>query len=185
MLAYGSLMHPAELAKHCAQTESVPVRVRGFRRSFSQEPSWRAGDGIERGVLTARRSERDWFNGILIRGSDAAALRSIEKRERGYTRVNVPAPDITLYAMHEIDELDEGSHVDEVDEPEGNWELNEIDEIGLYTGRDDKRNDELLPNPVYLDLCIEAARQWGCEFASDFLRTTYVGARTLDDLAGS
>lgn len=156
-------MHPDELAKHCAQPESKPVRVRGFRRSFSQEPSWRAGDGIERGVLTVRRSERDWFNGILIRGSDVPALRSIDRRERGYTRVVVPVPGVTPYGMHGTEELDE------------------LDEISLYAGRDEKWNAELLPNPTYLDLCIEAAQHWGREFANDFLRTTYVGARTLDD----
>ena len=161
MLVYGSLMHPAELAGHCAHTESVSVRVRGYRRSFSQEPSWRAGDGIRRGVLTVRRSERDWFNGILIRGSDVAAIRSIDRRERGYTRVMVPVRDVVPYARRE-----EGV-------------LHALDEIGLYIGRDDKRNDELLPNPAYLNLCIEAATLWGSEFSSDFLHTTHVGDRTL------
>lgn len=161
LLAYGSLMHPEELARHCTSTRSVPVRVRGFRRSFSQEPSWRAGAGIRRGVLTVRPSEFDWFNAILICGSDADALRSIDRRERGYTRVRVPLPNVEPYATYDLHEL--------------------IDDIGLYTGRDGKWNDGLLPNPDYLKLCIEAAERWGSDFAADFLRTTYVGGRTLED----
>lgn len=161
LLAYGSLMHPVELARHCTWTRCVPVRVQGFRRSFSQEPSWRAGDGLERGVLTVRRSASDWFNAILVCGSNADAFRSIDQRERGYTRVLVPVTDVEPYAMHEVDAL--------------------IDEIRLYTGRDEKRNDELLPNRAYLKLCIDAAARWGREFARDFLRTTHCGDNTLED----
>ena len=165
LLAYGSLMHPAELAQHCTQTRSVPVRVRGFRRSFSQEPSWRAGAGLERGVLTVHESPRDWFNGILVCGSDADALRSIDRRERGYVRAIVQLERVEAYATHEIEPL--------------------IQEIGLYTGREEKWNDELLPNPAYLKLCIEAAERWGREFAIDFLRTTHVGGSTLEDFTAA
>jgi cation transport regulator ChaC len=177
LLAYGSLMHPAELARHCTGTRSVPVRVQGFRRSFSQEPSWRNGEGAERGVLTVRRSASDWLNAILVSGSrtDAlrdvdcgsgdGALRSIDQRERGYTRVVVPLADVEPYATHEIDPL--------------------ITEIGLYIGRDEKWNDELMPNRAYLKLCIEAAGLWGSEFAGDFLRTTYSGSITIEDFVRS
>lgn len=177
LLAYGSLMHPDELAKHCARTQSVPVRVQGFRRSFLQEPSWRTGEGVERGVLTVRRSAGDWFNAILVcgfaddarkssdGGSGTDALRSIDQRERGYTRVVVPGEDVEPYAMHEVDPL--------------------IDEIGLYTGREEKWNEELLPNRAYLKLCVEAAALWGSEFARDFLRTTHTGSGTLEHLVRS
>jgi hypothetical protein len=177
LLAYGSLMHPEELARHSARTRSVPVRVHGFRRSFSQEPTWRTGDGAERGVLTVRRSASDWLNAILVSGSladafrdvdggsDVRALRSIDHRERGYTRVVVPIADVEPYATHEIDPL--------------------ITEIGLYAGRDEKWNDELMPNRAYLKLCIEAAELWGRGFAGDFLRTTYSGSITLEDFVRS
>jgi hypothetical protein len=186
LLAYGSLMHPDELAKHHIRSRSVPVRVQGFRRSFSQEPSWRTGEGVERAVLTVRRSASDWFNAILFcgigddahpsiddddahgsvhDGSADSALRSIDRRERGYTRVVVPVEDVEPYATYEVDAL--------------------IDEIGLYTGRDEKWNDELLPNRAYLNLCVEAAMRWGNGFARDFLRTTHAGDSTLEELIRS
>lgn len=165
LLAYGSLMHPAELAHHCTETRSVPVRVRGFRRSFSQEPSWRAGSGLERGVLTVHESRQHWFNGVLICGSDADALRSIDRRERGYVRAIVPLESVEAYSPHDIEPL--------------------IHEVALYTGREEKWNETLLPNRAYLKLCIEAAERWGSEFATDFLRTTHVGGSTLEDSAAS
>lgn len=158
VVAYGSLMHPDELARHCAGMGSVPVRVRGYRRSFSQEPSWRRGAGMERGVLTVRRSSRDWFNAILVCGPDARALASLDHRERGYTRIGVPPTDLEPYA---------------------NRVAAPAREIFVYTGRDDRWNDRLLPNRDYLRICIEASQRWGPEFADDFLRSTHVGREAL------
>ena len=163
LVAYGSLMHPDELARHCARAHSIPVRVRGFRRSFAQEPSWRAGAGDERGVLTVRPSDTDWFNGILICGADAAELGSLAERERGYDCAAVRIADIEPYATEQI--------------PGG------ATEIRLYIGRDENWNAALLPNRAYLKLCIDAARAWGEEFARDFMRTTHVGEMTLQEFS--
>jgi hypothetical protein len=159
LLAYGSLMHPDELAGHCAGTRSAPVRVRGYRRSFSQEPSWRSGEGTDRGVLTVHPSPAHWFNAILVSGADDTAVRSLDRRERGYTRVPVPASLVEPYAT------------DQVIEP--------VREIVLYTGRGERWNEGLRPNRAYLQICIDAAERWGSEFADDFLRTTHVGGVPL------
>lgn len=160
LLAYGSLMHPDELARHFAgEGPLLPVRVRGFRRSFCQEPSWRQGSGERRGVLTVRPSAVDWINAVLVCGCGPDVLRSLDHRERGYRRVAVPAAAIDPYAA-----------ADAVRVPEA---------AAVYAGRDDKWNPSLLPNDDYAALCTRAAGHWGAAFLDDFLATTYLGGETL------
>lgn len=162
-VAYGSLMDPDELAQHCrgADVDLLRVRVRGFRRSFSQEPSWRTGAGAERGVLTVQPSRGDWFNGILVSDAAADVLRSLDYRERGYSRQAVSATHIEAY------------------DPEDSARITAA--VVVYAGIPDKYNDALLPNSAYLKLCTDAAAHWGSDFARDFLLTTFVRDATLDD----
>ena len=160
-IAYGSLMHPDELAAQCRGAGRVRVRVRGFRRSFSQEPSWRTGTGAERGVLTVQPSRGDWFNGILVSDADADVLRSLDHRERGYSREAVPATHIEAY------------------DPEDSAQITPA--VIIYAGLPDKYNSELLPNSTYLELCTDAAACWGSDFARDFRLTTFVRGATLDE----
>lgn len=158
VLAYGSLMHPAELARHFTTgadhtPERIPVRVRGFSRGYCQAPSWRDGDGDRRGVLTVTPSDDGWINAILICGCDAELLTSLDARERGYERCAVPAAAIQPCA---------GSALPDA-----------LSEIVIYVGRSELRNEALLPNPTYRALCITAAAQWGDTFLQDFLATTH------------
>jgi cation transport regulator ChaC len=154
LLVYGSLMHPDELARHpTLDPTGVPVRLRGFQRSFCQEPSWRECRGRHRGVLTVRRSADHWLNALLVRVADPAALRSLDDRERGYARVRVSAADVVPYART----------------------VDATHEIGVYVGRAGNRNDSLLPNRDYLLLCTAAATTHGDVFLHDFLATTFVG----------
>jgi hypothetical protein len=179
LLVYGSLMHPAERAAHGARDRPVvPVRVRGFRRSFEQEPSWRGDGGDGRGVLTVRRSAGHWLNAVLIPGFTDGELASLDQRERGYTRTPVPPSAIEAYPSGARDSTARaGSPTRGATDPAGL----EHEEIVVYVGRDGLRNQELRPNPAYLELCVEAARRLGPEFLDDFLATTFVGSTTLAD----
>jgi len=149
-------MKPGELARQLGGAVlPVPVRVRGYRRSFCQEPSWRTGAAERRGVLTVRPSGEGWINAVLVCGCDPAGFRTLDHRERGYRRARVVRSAIEPYASAP--------------------ELDDMDRISIYRGRSEKWNPELLPNPDYLDLCIGAAEQWGEAFLEDFLATTRVG----------
>lgn len=115
LLAYGSLMHPDELVEYRAHDSPlVPVRVRGFRRSFCQEPSWRTRDVNERAVLTLRSSTSHWCNAIVVCGLKAEALALLDHRERGYLRQTLPASFLEPYA--------------------GKEGLKTIEEVHVYTG---------------------------------------------------
>ena len=158
LLTYGSLMDPDEVAKHPVRPGAVaPVRVQGFRRGFQQEPAWRRGSGLERGVLTVRASPRDWFNGVLLSGLDPDVLIALDERERGYVRVRVALDRLATY---------DGAALP----------LGEDAEVYVYAGRAERYDETLLPNPRYLALCLAAAARWGEPFRRDFLATTFVGA---------
>lgn len=160
LLAYGSLMHPGELAHlQSRPLSAMPVRVRGYRRSFCQRPSWRRGQGERRGVLTVHPAPGDWFNAILLGGLDLPALSALDERERGYVRLAVPRGRLEPYP-------DSGDRL-----PKGKAQL--------YTGRPELYDDALLPNPEYLRICTEAASRWGDVFLEEFLATTYCRGRPL------
>ena len=90
IIAYGSLMSVAELERHgIRRTNAYPVIVLGFRRSFSQEPSWRKGVGNKRGVLTVSPNDQASMSAILISEVSGAAFAVLDERERGYDRVSV------------------------------------------------------------------------------------------------
>ncbi|MEX2584061.1 MAG: gamma-glutamylcyclotransferase family protein [Gemmatimonadota bacterium] len=162
LLLYGSLMDPDELAGYCRRDHPMsPVRVRGFRRSFCQEPSWRNDEAIERGVLTVRPSAADWFNAILVYGWEADVLARLDHRERGYVRRSVPTSSVEPY--------------------QSEADLEAAGEAHVYTGREELRNESLRPNAEYLKLCSGAAARWGADFLDDFLSTTYVGRVPLRD----
>ena len=163
LLTYGSLMHPDELATQFGGgTRCLPVRVRGFRRSFCQKPAWRSGEDGRNGVLTVRRSSTAWFNGILVGPPDPRSLERLDHRERGYTRRRVPAVAVEPYLAAPS--------------------VPAIGEYHLYTGRDEMRSDGLAPNPEYLRLCTEAARARGRRFLEEFLSTTYVDRTSLREI---
>lgn len=156
LLTYGSLMHPAEVTRYFNRDLlRVPVRVQGFQRSFSQEPSWRTGRADERGVLTVRADVRRWFNAILVCGCDDHTLLDLDDRERGYARMTVSVSAIEPYSAADLTRL--------------------VSRVFVYAGRDDKWNADLRPNSDYLALCIDAAGQWGRQFRDDFIATTTVG----------
>lgn len=176
LLVYGSLMHPAELALHLpGDAALVPVRVNGYRRSFCQEPAWRAGLDRERGVLTVRASQQDWFNGVLVCGPDDAALARLDHRERGYDRVGLATSQLTVYAPYTHGGLAPVARSAE----SARAAVEGVSDVAIYVGHADRYNHALLPNADYAELCTAAAEYWGDAFLSDFLATTFIAGSPL------
>ena len=165
MIAYGSLMSMAELERHGIRRRAAcPVTVLGFRRSFSQEPSWREGTGSRRGVLTVSPSDRDSINAILISEVSESTLAELDERERGYDRVAVQESKIL---------------------PSGVCRPGRIrrNDVFIYVGKPHKSNSGLRPNAEYLRLCSEAAGDWGEAFRETFRKTTFVSGIPLAEYA--
>ncbi len=161
VLAYGSLLNRGELAKKdFAKLDLVAVKVNGFRRQFRQEPSWRPGSGLYRGVLDAFKHEGGAINAVAMAGLSGAMLSELDSREVGYSRIQV---------AHERIEPYDGGRSDA-------WSRRDF---YIYTGKRHKTNPELLPNLDYLEICLAGARQWGDLFFEDFLEMTFVGNTSL------
>ena len=162
LLAYGSLLSSTELSKlGFDPTTATPVTVHGYRRSFHQEPSWRECATPQRAVLSAERHASSSFNAVLATAVEDSPIESLDHRERGYRRVTVEPSELRLF--------DNGGT------PQT------CGEIYLYCGKPCMRNESLLPNPTYLELCLQAARSRGHEFHRAFLRSTFVGEKYLQE----
>jgi len=159
LLVYGSLIHPDEHRRLPGLIETLPVRLEGYRRSFTQTPSWRRGEGRQIAVLRLEESPQHTLNLIALLFEELD-LAELDHRERGYRRIALPADRLT---------------------PFGDTPLPGLDSCHLYLGRDELHNPTLLPNPEYLDLCLEGAKAWGEAFYREFLETTVLGdGSTLD-----
>lgn len=155
LIAYGSLINRLELVRGGFPLEGArPVIVQGFKRVFSQEPSWRADRGEERAVLNAIGSRRHWLNAVLISGLNEDFFADLDEREKGYARIEVAPSSLRGYGS---------SHVTPTPR-----------NIYIYTGDEDKQSDFILPNEAYLRTCLEGAKQWGEDFHDDFLDSTFV-----------
>jgi hypothetical protein len=155
LIVYGSLINESELVKGGFSVDSTsPVIVQGFKRIFRQEPSWRADQGEERAVLNAVRSQQHWLNGLLIWGLDDGFFIDLDEREKGYERIGVASSSLRRY---------DSSYTSPIPQ-----------NIYIYTGDEDKQSDSILPNESYLRTCLEGAEQWGEDFYSDFLHSTFV-----------
>ncbi|MEO0771033.1 MAG: gamma-glutamylcyclotransferase family protein [Cyanobacteria bacterium J06649_4] len=165
IIVYGSLLNQAQLCRATRLSSSaIPVFVKGYRRLFNQEPSWRKGDNKHRAVLNIIRSEKDDFNGLLVRVRADSDFHQLDERERGYDRIEVSYSQLeSLMATPSL--IESGP-------------------IYTYRGKPEKQNDDILPNASYLELCLRGAQSWGEEswgedFYEQFLQTTYVGRLPL------
>lgn len=164
VIGYGSLLSLDELVPFLETDASrvVPVRVEGFRRLFNEESVWRVraseGDDEERAVLNAVRDEGCSMNAVLVPDVSAEEYEALRVRESGYRMVEVEDDEIEPYADEE-DEFPEGV---------------EDDIVLVPTGREERVDDDLLPIPEYVEICLEGARHWGDGFHEEFVRTTYV-----------
>lgn len=171
IVGYGSLLSPDELVPFLETDASrvTPVRVEGFRRVFNQESVWRAkvteGGEDEAAVLNAVRDDGSSMNAVLVPDLSREEYEALRVRESGYRMVEVEDESIESYGADEQDGL-----------PENNVVL-------IPTGN--RVNDNLLPIPEYVEICLEGARHWGDGFRDEFLRTTEVrGGETLAEYLG-
>jgi hypothetical protein len=96
LIVYGSLINKLELTKGGFPLDNTrPLVLRGFKRVFCQEPSWRPDWGEQRAVLNVIGSEQHWLNALLISGLTDGFLADLDKREKGYNRIKV-APSCLL-----------------------------------------------------------------------------------------
>lgn len=47
----------------------------------------------------------------------------------------------------------------------------------ISIGKEQKKNEEILPNFDYLNICLHGAESFGKEFLNDFLKTTYKNSK--------
>jgi hypothetical protein len=161
LIVYGSLINESELVQggFCVD-RTCPVIVQGFKRIFRQEPSWRRSDlGKERAVLNAVSSRSHWLNGLLIWGLDDDFFTDLDEREKGYQRIEVDPSSLRRYGSSSTTSIPQN--------------------IYIYTGDMDKQSNSILPNESYLRTCLEGAEQWGEDFYSDFLHSTFVRDNVL------
>ncbi len=155
IIVYGSLIDTNETTLQGLETiDAVPVRLKGYRRSFNLKPSWRKGSGRSIAVLNVERSPDHWINGVclLLEGSELAAL---DERERGYNRESVPAETVECYPQHD---------------------LPENISFFIYVGKEEKIDLRILPNSGYLDICIAGALSRGEDFCAEFMTTTFLAS---------
>lgn len=161
LIVYGSLINESELIQGGFSIDrTCPVIIQGFKRIFRQEPSWRRSDlGKERAVLNAVRSQPHWLNGLLVWGLDDGFFTDLDEREKGYERIEVEPSSLRRYDSSRTAPIAQN--------------------IYIYTGDVDKQSDSILPNESYLHTCLEGAEQWGRDFYSDFLLSTFVKDEVL------
>jgi hypothetical protein len=151
-------MNKNELNRHRPHDLTlVPIRIEGWKRVFNLEPTRRKGEGNNKAVLNAVRSE-EWLNAVLICGVGDIFLEDLDERELGYNRIEVPNSTISF--------------------PYGN-PVNELGKIYIYSGKPHKINDLILPNLSYLQLCLDGAKQWSLDFYQDYLKSTFTASGVI------
>ena len=112
-------------------------------------------------MASARRDPERRMNAVLLLGA-ARDLEPADRRERGYDRYRVDDGSLTRHGDGTPLEL--------------------LGSACLYVGKPDLYGRDVLPNPEYLRICLEGAREWGEDFYEDFLRTTFLcDGRTLEE----
>jgi hypothetical protein len=150
LVVYGSLINKAELVKEKILLENIePIKVYGYLRIFNQEPSFRLLDSINRAVLNIEEKSDSWFNAIVIKNISQEYIETLDKREKGYNRIFIKDGNVKNYSGENI-----------------------LDCI-VYQGKINKKNDEILPNFDYLNICLKGAKSLGNDFFNDFIKTTY------------
>jgi len=153
LVVYGSLLHKNEINKYDSTIENIiPVKVLDYKRSFNLLPSVRKGIGNYKSVLNIQESNNQLFNGICIVYKEID-IALIDNREKGYDRVTLNSKNIKTY--------------------NNNISLDSLN-IYVYQGFKHMIDDSIMPNVDYLKLCLEGSKQWGDEFHSDFIKTTYI-----------
>lgn len=150
LIVYGSLVNKDELLKEGISLFDVElVKVFNFRRVFNQEPSYRLINSLNRSVLSVKEEEGFWFNAIVIKNLTDEYFETLDIREKGYNRIYLEENRVKTYNN------------------------NIVPNSVIYIGKEQKKNEEILPNFDYLNICLHGAESFGKEFLNDFLKTTY------------
>ncbi|MEY3457270.1 MAG: hypothetical protein RL215_427 [Planctomycetota bacterium] len=167
IIGYGSLMSPLSAKRtllHSDADAMIPVQAYGARRIFnyrmpaqallqwgsSQDPTEQAALNVQ---VTWR--ETDTVNGVLI-GLDKRDLQQFRDRERGYALIAIPCR-----PWHDRN-------------TSATFSLAYI----LSDSRANAAKEKISPVRGYLDMCREASRRFGEEFAEEFDRTSFLWDET-------
>jgi len=151
LIVYGSLLNKKELQKHNIDINKITyVKVKGFKRIFNQEPSWRIVDSINRAVMNIKEDKNSWFNAILLKDLKEQYFKDLDLREKGYDRKKIKNGDVINY----------------------NGEV--INNCIIYKGKKNKQNNEILPNIDYFEICLSGAKTHFNDFYNDYINTTYL-----------
>lgn len=159
ILGYGSLLNPREVEAMFGVEEALlkPVRVDGYRRSFTQKSLVREGDSGERAILTVQPSPEEWFNAVVVPLADED-MDYYRQREAGYTVTEVDPQDVETYRDKELGVT-------------RNIDVDRFDRFVTAVG--DRPLEDPRPIPYYVSICVEGARHWGDTFLTDFVVTTH------------
>lgn len=150
LIVYGSLLNKKELLKEGIILDNVEtVKVYGYRRVFNQEPSYRFVDSVNRAVLNVIEDKNYWFNAIVIKELPSDYFKILDKREKGYNRIQLKDSCVKTYSG------------------------NSLNDCVIYLGKKEKTNIEILPNLDYLEICKKGINTFSTEFVDDFYKTTY------------
>lgn len=159
LLVYGSLINKNQLLNNDIKIlKYTPVLVNGFKREFTQEPSWRKSTSINRAVLNVKENDQYSTNALLI-DIYKDDIKVLDKREIGYNRLKVSSDKIEF----KYDLITKIKNKD----------------VFIYTGKEEKYNNLILPNLEYMDICLKGAENWNQSFYKDFINNTFVQDEVL------
>lgn len=154
LIVYGSLLNKKELLNENISISKVElVKVYGYKRVFTQEPSYRLLKSINRAVLNIQEEKNIWFNALVIKNLSKEYLEKLDIRESGYEKIYLDEKQVISY----------------------NNEF--ISDCIVYKGKKQKQSSEIFPNNNYFDICLEGAKSFGEEFLNDFLKSTYKNSK--------
>ncbi len=167
IFGYGSLMDDESLRATVPNAQNVkPAYIKGFRREFNKlDPiGWKSSNldlaGIPMcAVDVASFKDNERVNGVTFT-FEPDYVAELKRREVGYELIETAAYDF---------------HTDEA--------------TGLCFVFSCNSNDGeyLFGNPAqerYLEVCLRAAKEFGDDFYREFLATTYIGDKTLEQVPG-
>lgn len=167
IFGYGSLMDDESLRATVPNAQNVkPAYIKGFRREFNYHDSegWTESNLDVAGIPMCAVDVIPTGDGKRVNGVTFEAeqdyFAELKRREVGYTLIEAVAYDF---------------HADEAIGASFVFSSNQCD--GTY----------LFDNPAqerYLKICLRAAKGFGDEFYREFLATTYIGGKTLEQVPG-
>lgn len=150
VIGYGSLLSPESASKtfDVSDKKFVPVSVRNFKRLFNV---WTFKSNFA--VLNIVPFEDEWFNGVLIFPLNNEELEKLKIREISYNKIEIP----NNYLF---------------DKYNTNISMPELP-IYSFSGKEENIKTQIKTKKRYYDLCLNAAADYGEDFQTDYLETTF------------